>query len=74
MQDHPACLLAFKTKEELGGIAITDEMLGRNGNVRPKALLNYLLRRKGPLTSTGCDHGAFVSTKRAPGHAAVPLA
>ena len=66
MQDHPACLVAFKTKEALGAIAITDEMLGRNGNVRAGALLNYLLRRKGPLTSTGCDHGAFVSTKREP--------
>ena len=28
VQDHAACLLAFKTKEELGKIAITDEMLG----------------------------------------------
>ena len=65
LQDHPACLAAFKTKAELGNISITDEMLAKNGNVRLRAIINYLLRRKGPLTSTGCDHGAFVSTKGA---------
>ena len=25
-------------------------------------MLKYALFRKGPLTTTGCDHGAFVST------------
>ena len=30
--------------------------------IRVRAILNYLLRRLGPLTTTGCDHGAFVST------------
>lgn len=62
-QDHPACLAAFKTREELGEVSVTDELLGAGGNVRPRTVLSYLLRRKGALTTTGCDHGAFVSTK-----------
>ena len=65
VQDHPACLTAFQLKPEMGDISQLDEMLGRKGQVRPKAILNYLLRRKGPLTSTGCDHGAFLSTRGA---------
>lgn len=31
-----------------------------------RAIMKYLLFKKGPLTSTGCDHGAFVSTNGAP--------
>ena len=31
-------------------------------NIRPGPVLQYLLRKKGPLATTGCDHGAFVST------------
>lgn len=30
--------------------------------IRKRAILNYFLRRLGPLTTTGCDHGAFLST------------
>lgn len=30
--------------------------------IRTRAVLNYFLRRLGPLTTTGCDHGAFIST------------
>ena len=33
LQDHPACLAAFKTKAELGNISITDEMLAKNGKL-----------------------------------------
>ncbi|KAK9805156.1 hypothetical protein WJX72_002610 [[Myrmecia] bisecta] len=62
MQDHPACLTAFHAKEEVGAIAITDEIYHKSGRLRTRAMLNYFLRRKGPLTTTGCDHGAFVST------------
>ena len=28
----------------------------------PSAVLNWLVRRTGPLTSTGCDHGGFFRT------------
>ncbi len=62
MQDHPAALTAFKTKESLGAIALTDQLLRASGKVRTRAMLAWALFRKGPLTTTGCDHGAFVST------------
>ena len=61
-QDHPACLSAFYLKEEAGPISVTDELLHQDGRIRLRAILNYALFRKGPLTTTGCDHGAFVST------------
>lgn len=62
LQDHPACLSAFTLKPSAGAISITDHLLTKSGRLRAGAVLNYALRRRGPLTSTGCDHGAFVST------------
>ena len=62
-QDHAACLVSYLLKEEAGPIAVTDELLRTNGALRLRAKLNYALRRRGPLTTTGCDHGAFVDTK-----------
>ena len=62
LQDHPACLSAFTLKPSAGAISITDHLLTKTGRLRAGAVLNYALRRKGPLTSTGCDHGAFVAT------------
>lgn len=61
-QDHPACLSAFYLKESAGAISVTDELLHTNGRIRTRAILKYLLFKKGPLATTGCDHGAFVST------------
>ena len=66
LQDHPAVLSAFYLKEEAGPIAITDELLHSSGRIRLRAIAKYLLFRKGPLTTTGCDHGAFVSTRGGP--------
>ncbi len=66
MQDHPAVLSAFYLKEEAGPIAITDELLHSSGRIRVRAIAKYLLFRKGPLTTTGCDHGAFISTRGGP--------
>jgi fatty acid photodecarboxylase len=62
LQDHPAALVSFTLKPSAGPIAITDELMHASGRIRAQAALNYLLRRRGPLASTGCDHGAFVST------------
>ena len=62
LQDHPACLSSFIVNEESGPISVTDEIYGPSGRVRLKAVLNWLVRRRGPLTTTGCDHGAFVNT------------
>eukprot|EP00884_Botryococcus_braunii_P020619 jgi/Botrbrau1/7240/Bobra.0021s0023.1 len=62
LQDHPAALTAFRAKASVGSISITDQALRESGAVRVRAILAYALFRKGPLTSTGCDHGAFLST------------
>lgn len=31
-------------------------------HIRKRALLAYALFKKGPLATTGCDHGAFINT------------
>ena len=62
LQDHPAALVSYTLKPSAGGISVTDEIMHSDGRVRVRALLNYALRRRGPLTTTGCDHGAFVAT------------
>jgi hypothetical protein len=49
-------------KETAGAISVTDELLHQDGRIRTRAILKYLLFKKGPLATTGCDHGAFVST------------
>ena len=30
--------------------------------LKKRAILQYLLFKKGPLTTTACDHGAFINT------------
>lgn len=62
LQDHPAALVAYTLKPSAGAISVTDQIMHADGRVRARAVLNYALRRRGPLTTTGCDHGAFVST------------
>ena len=56
-------LSAFYLKEEAGPISVTDELMHSDGRIRVRAIMKYLLFKKGPLTTTGCDHGAFVSTR-----------
>ncbi len=41
---------------------LTDDIYNAKGQIRKRAILSYLLRGSGPLTSTGCDRGAFVRT------------
>ena len=53
---------SFYLKESAGPISVTDELLNKNGKLRGSAILKYLLCGKGPLATTGCDHGAFVCT------------
>lgn len=40
----------------------TDDIYNSKGQIRKRAILSYLLRGSGVLTSTGCDRGAFVRT------------
>ncbi|KAI7844723.1 hypothetical protein COHA_001810 [Chlorella ohadii] len=62
LQDQPACLTAAPLKDKYDGIAISDDIYNAKGQIRKRAILSYLLRGSGPLTSTGCDRGAFVRT------------
>ncbi|CAD7704784.1 unnamed protein product [Ostreobium quekettii] len=62
LQDHPAVLSAFRMKSEHADKAMTTKVYNKKGKVRKRTILNYLLRRRGPLTTTGCDRGAFVDT------------
>ncbi|GAB4823239.1 hypothetical protein N2152v2_010285 [Parachlorella kessleri] len=62
LQDHPACLTAVPLKEKYQGTSVTDHVYHADGSLRKRTILNYLLRRKGALTTTACDHGAFVRT------------
>eukprot|EP00898_Chlorokybus_atmophyticus_P007383 jgi/Chlat1/7646/Chrsp64S07121 len=63
MQDHPAIVLTHKVKDK--DVSINRQIYLKDGVSipNPAAVLNFLLRGRGPLTSTGCDHGAFVSTR-----------
>ena len=65
LQDHPAVLSAYVLNEDVvGREAITDYIYDEDGNLNPKQVLNWAVMGKGPLTSTGCDRGAFVKTDK----------
>ena len=52
----------FRMKGEFDNLTVTSEIYDKNNNIKPGAVIKYLFGRKGPLTTTGCDHGAFMST------------
>ena len=54
-RQHTSLRLCYKT----GGVA--SAQIGST-KIRKRALLAYALFKKGPLTTTGCDHGAFINT------------
>ena len=42
---------------------LTDQLFSSGSSkVRKRALLAWALFKKGPLATTGCDHGAFINT------------
>ena len=49
--------------ETAGRVSVTDELMTDKGEVRLSAIAKYLLLSNGPLATTGCDHGALVSTR-----------
>lgn len=63
LQDHPACLSAFHLKPQFESWTVTNQVYNNQGGIRKRAILNYFLFGKGPLATTGCDRGAFVSTR-----------
>ena len=54
-------------KPEFDGLTVTSEIYSQRNNIKLGAVLQYLFNHKGPLATTGCDHGAFVSTTGAEG-------
>ncbi|KAK9820721.1 hypothetical protein WJX74_003026 [Apatococcus lobatus] len=62
LQDHPAALTAFSLRSEKDGISITDHIYRKSGEIRMRAISNYYLRGRGPLATTACDHGAYMTT------------
>lgn len=65
LQDQPAVLTAVPLKEKYDGTSLSDHIYNPKGGLRKRAILNYFLRRRGPLCTTGCDHGAFIRTPAA---------
>lgn len=59
LQDHPAVVVAFKTPAK--GVSVTSK-LRLMGVSNPFPVLQWLFTKSGLLTSTGCDHGAFVKS------------
>lgn len=62
-QDHPAAVTGWTCPEEIQGISVTDELIDKRGRLRLSAILNYFIRGRGPMATTGCDHGALISTR-----------
>ena len=63
MQDHPAAIISYKCKEGNEGVSVTSKIRIKGTTLtNPKVVLQWLLKREGPLTSTGCDHGGFFKT------------
>lgn len=64
LQDHPAVVTSYACKPEHEGISVTSKIRIKGTSLsNPKVLLQWLMNRSGPLTSTGCDHGGFFKTK-----------
>ena len=64
LQDHPAAVVSFKTPKK--GVSVTSK-LRLFGKTNPFPVLRWLFVKSGLLTSTGCDHGAFVKTSASSG-------
>lgn len=59
LQDQPAAVVSFKTPKK--GVSVTSK-LRLFGKPNPFPALKWMLTKSGMMTSTGCDHGAFVRT------------
>eukprot|EP00816_Leptocylindrus_hargravesii_P012680 CAMPEP_0196824186 /NCGR_PEP_ID=MMETSP1362-20130617/90808_1 /TAXON_ID=163516 /ORGANISM="Leptocylindrus danicus, Strain CCMP1856" /LENGTH=590 /DNA_ID=CAMNT_0042204361 /DNA_START=26 /DNA_END=1798 /DNA_ORIENTATION=+ len=63
-QDHPAAIVSFRTPVK--GVSVTSK-LRIFGLTNPFPVLKWLFFKTGMMTSSGCDHGAFVQTAAAQG-------
>jgi hypothetical protein len=49
-------------KPEFDELAVTSQIYNKSNNIKISAVMQYLFSKSGPLATTGCDHGAFLST------------
>ncbi len=62
-QDHPAVLNSCAMNPSKKDECLTDQLFSSGSSkIRKRALLAWALFKKGPLATTGCDHGAFINT------------
>jgi len=59
LQDHPAAVISFETPKR--GVSVTSK-LRLFGKTNPFPFLKWMIFKSGLVTSTGCDHGGFVTT------------
>jgi choline dehydrogenase-like flavoprotein len=61
LQDHPSISLQFNVGKN---ISILNEMfIPHTTMINPKAGMDWLINGRGPLTSPGCEQGAFFKTR-----------
>ena len=60
LQDHPACLVSRYSSPNAPASHSSSLRVPATTATNPLAALNWFARRDGPLTSPGCDHGAFL--------------
>jgi choline dehydrogenase-like flavoprotein len=61
LQDQPGVSVQYNVAQNL---SITNDMfITGTSKVRPSALLNWASKGSGPLTSPGCEQGAFYKTR-----------
>lgn len=64
LQDHPAALVSYECAPGYDGIALSSQVKMKGSTLpNPKALLQWMLFKSGPMTSTSCDHGGFFKTR-----------
>ena len=65
LQDHPAVVVSYECSQGNEGVSVTS-IIRINGTTitNPKVVGEWLFKKSGPLTSTGCDHGGFFKTKK----------
>ena len=58
LQDHPASVVSYEVPPEHRGISVTSKIrIPGTRLTNPLVALQWMLRRSGPFTSVGCDHG-----------------
>jgi len=63
LQDHPAVLTSCALNPAKKADCLTDQLFSSGSSkIRKRAILAWALFKKGPLATTGCDHGAFINT------------